>query len=173
MNIGKKPLNELKTGLMSKSHTFFYVLIVFVTLSFSACSDVQKIELKHIDNIQLLKISDNKIDLSFDAELINPNKRKLKLSGLKLDLIINEKVIGTLLSKESIVLTANSENKLSIPVQMEVKDLMSGLTNVYMFIKKDQSIPEKVFIKGYVKGRSGMFPFRKKFEEKLKNFQKN
>lgn len=112
-------------------------------------------------------INNNIISVELTIDVDNPNDVPTKIKKIEFDLLTNGKLIGSLRNTEEQIFGSRSDGKYRIPLEIEVVDLVSGISNVLSYIKNSESVGNNLFVDGYISGVNGKIPFKKKVKSEL------
>jgi len=129
-------------------HLFLWISIGIMSCCFLACEAPQKPTFKTMKNVQLSSLKNNKITLTADAILNNPNAFGLTLTATDLDVSIDGKKAGNV--KQTLDTEIPASSDFTIPVKMDIdQKMISGdLLNTAMNFLLNKKV--KVHYKGYV-----------------------
>lgn len=82
---------------------------------------------KNIENVRLSKVKDGIVNMKADAILYNPNKVKVKLKGIEIDVFIKDKKVATMKESYSLKIEALSDFSLPMTIGLDISEL--GLVN--------------------------------------------
>jgi LEA14-like dessication related protein len=107
--------------------------ILAVGLALSSCLPRDTVELKDILNLQLLPGEGGDPVLHGDAVFFNPNKSRMKLKSVKVEVFVDEKKSAVVDHELDIVVKGNSEFTVPLRVQIQMKDigLMDALKSLF------------------------------------------
>ncbi len=150
-----------KITLLSGKGLSALLAILFL---FSSCLSYDQIDLKKVNNLQVNEFTREKMVVTFNVRLHNPNGYKIKIVKGDLDLFIGGTEAGKARLSKKVKLKKRSEEDYDIIVEADLKDLGKALLNSSLTIALTRSAPVK--IKGWIKGR--VFVFGKKFRVEFK-----
>jgi len=109
------------------------ILLIGSTLLLGSCLPKDTIELKDIQNLQLLPGSGGDPVLHGDALFHNPNKSRMKLKSLQVDVFVDEKKSAVVDQDLDIVVKGKSDFTVPLKVQLQMKDIgiMDALKSLF------------------------------------------
>jgi LEA14-like dessication related protein len=131
------------------------VWLVIMLFAFG-CVPEKEVVLRSLDNVELTAGLGSEPMLKADALFYNPNKIRLKVKGIKLEVFIDGKKTAFIDQKLRSTVKAESEFSIPLEVQLSLKEI--GLFNAIagLFGGKKHELNYKGYIKVSVKG----FPFK-------------
>jgi len=141
---------------------------VILLLILGSCNKYEPVQLIRIDGMNFKGINNNIVDLEIEAEIDNPNNYTVTLTEINIDLITNDRILGTVTNKEDFVLDAEANELKYYRVEVELNDVISGFTNLMRYIKESEDVENKYLVKGYIKGKKGSIPFKVNINTNLK-----
>jgi hypothetical protein len=108
--------------------TFFGLMI-----SLNSCLPKEVVQLKDILNLAVVPGPNGDPVLHGDAVFFNPNKSRLKLKAIKVEVFVDEKKAAVADHELDIVVKGNSEFTVPLEVQLQLKDigLMDTLRSLF------------------------------------------
>lgn len=100
-----------------KKHIAFYLILL------CSCKPIEPVEFKEIKNVRLSTLSDNQLKISADIILDNPNKIKITVTKLNLDILADEIPLVYINDDLSKSLEGEDETTLNITGDIDVKNL--------------------------------------------------
>jgi LEA14-like dessication related protein len=100
-----------------KKHIAFYLILL------CSCKPIEPVEFKEIKNVRLSTLSDNQLKISADIILDNPNKIKITVTKLNLDILADEIPLVYINDDLSKSLEGKDESTLNITGDIDVKNL--------------------------------------------------
>jgi len=120
-----------------KRYLIFVILISIVL--FSGCSGIEDVQLKKIKDVSYQELKGSMLKLSITATVYNPNFFNIKMKKANMDLILNDKVIGTVSQVEQIEIIGRKEKDYKILVSIEMKDFLSNLMSMYRVLMNERN----------------------------------
>ena len=113
------------------------ILLTFPAL-FLGCSGFEEIQLLNVKDVTYQEFKGNVLRLSITATVNNPNRFNVKIKTADMYLRLNDRVIGTVTQIEQITLAGRTQKDYKIHVAIELKDLLTNLTNLFRLLMNDQ-----------------------------------
>jgi LEA14-like dessication related protein len=109
------------------------LLSVILTVLFSACNkEYDPPELKAIENVAIKNLTDGLAELHADAVFYNPNKVKVKLREVNIQIYVDNKAAALIDQKFKVVIGARSDFTVPIDASVSLKEL--GLLNTLLSV---------------------------------------
>ena len=99
------------------------LIYIFVLIGFAACTRPESPEFRYVENVQVELESLSTAKLHADAVLFNPNKNAVTIKGADIDILMENKTVGKLDMDYNIRVEGNSEFKVPLDVEIQLKDL--------------------------------------------------
>lgn len=96
---------------------------LFLSLALSGCLPRQDIELKDIRNLELVVGEQGEPVLQGDALFHNPNRSRMKLKSIKVDVYVDEKKSAFVDHELDILVRGKEDFTVPLKVQLEMKDI--------------------------------------------------
>lgn len=122
-----------------------YVLLIIIFIS-SCKRPEQEPQFLRIDNIKVTEVKGNEALLNADAYFYNPNDVNMKLKKVDVDVIIENRKIGTINHSLKTKIPAKSEFKIPLDATFNLGDI--GLLNSIISILGGKKV--KVHYSGYI-----------------------
>ena len=106
-----------------KKYIAFYFILLY------SCKPIEPVEFKEIKNVRLNTLSDNQLKISADIILDNPNKVKITVTKLNLDILADGIPLVYINDNLSKNLDGENESTLNITGDIDVKNLEKFLNN--------------------------------------------
>ena len=135
-----------------KKYLFF--ILVFLPLVFLGCSGIDDISVVKIKDVTYQEFKGNVLKLSVTATVNNPNRFNVKIRKANMDLVFNNKVIGTATQVEQIELFGRKEQDYKILISIEMKELLSNMLNLYRVLMNE---PKNLSLSGTVQVKYFLF----------------
>ncbi len=129
---------------------------LFVLVLLAGCVPKEQVVLRAIENIELTPGEGTDPILKADARFYNPNKTRMKVKAIRLDVFIDGKKTARVDQKLKSVIKAQEEFTLPLEVQLSIKEIGLVDTLLGLFGGKKYQLHYKGHIKVTVKG----FPLR-------------
>jgi len=114
------------------------IILLFLPALFSGCSGFEEVQLLNVKDVTYQEFKENVLRLAITATVNNPNRFNVKIKNANMDLRLNDRVIGTVTQVEQITLVGRTQKDYKIHVAIEMKDLLSNLTNLFRLLMNDQ-----------------------------------
>ncbi len=136
-----------------RAHNIICLVLIFIVLG---CVPEEEVVLRRLDNVELTVGKESSPVLKADALFYNPNKIRLKVKGIKLEVSIDGKRVAFIDQKLRTTVKAKSEFSVPLEVQISLKEM--GLFDALagLFGGRNHNLQYKGHIKVSVKG----FPVR-------------
>jgi len=127
-----------------------YLLLIVLIISFLSCSTIKSIEYRNLEIIKIEKINLTETQMLVSLSCYNPNNFGIELQRSKLDIFLNENLIGSSEQSKCIKISKKSTFKSPLSVSINLKktllNLGLGLLNQEFDLK----------VKGTVKLKKGI-----------------
>lgn len=141
-------------------------LLIFVTAF--GCMPKEKVILRSLENVELTAGIGDTPMLKADALFYNPNRIRLKLKGIKLDVFIDGKKTAFIDQKLRSTVKADSEFRIPLEVQLSLKEIGIFDALAGLFGGKKYELHYNGYIKVAIKGIPVKIPVDYKKEVKLR-----
>jgi LEA14-like dessication related protein len=143
-------------------------LVACTCLLLTSCLPKDSIKLKDVQNLMVVPGTGTDPVLKGDALFFNPNKTRMKLKSIQVDVFIDEKKTATVDQDLNIVVKGESEFSVPLTVRLQLKDL--GLVNALVSLLggKTYQVHYVGTLKVNVNGLPFKIPIDHKEEFKLK-----
>jgi LEA14-like dessication related protein len=108
-----------------------------------------------IKDVKTANISDEKVELTFNLEIDNPNGFRIVLKQYDMDVMLNDKGLGKASTNEKVVIKRKSKAMHLFKLSASYKDFMSATVSGLGALLNKEPITFK--IKGAIKGRIWWF----------------
>jgi hypothetical protein len=127
-----------------------YILLIVLIISFLSCSTIKSIEYRNLEIIKIEKNNLTETQMLVSLSCYNPNNFGVELQRSKLDIFLNENLIGSSEQSKCIKISKKSTFKSPLSVSINLKktllNLGLGLLNQEFDLK----------VKGTVKLKKGI-----------------
>lgn len=108
-------------------------LIAICVILLSSCLPKEVVQLKDIQNLTVVPGEGGNPVLEGDAVFFNPNRQRMKLRAIKVDVFVDEKKAAVADHDLDVVIKGNSEFTVPLKVQLQTKDfpLMDALKSLF------------------------------------------
>ena len=151
---------------MTKVKKCLIIIQLCLLALFSGCSGFDDVQLLNVKDVTYQEFKGNVLRLTITATVNNPNRFHVKIKNANMDLRLNDRVIGTVTQMEQITLAGRTQKDYKIDVAIEMKDLLSNLTNLFRLLMNDQ---RNLNLTGSVHVKS--FLYSKTFQVERLSFQ--
>lgn len=110
-----------------------YLLVLCTCVLASSCLPKESVQLVDVLNLKLVPTPGGDPVLEGDAVFFNPNKSRMKLKSIKVDVFVDEKKSAVADHELNIAVRGNSEFTVPLKVQLQMKDigLMDALKSLF------------------------------------------
>ncbi len=131
------------------------LLILFCFCLLSSCISYKPILITGINNVKTANVAGEKIEISFNCEINNPNKFRMVLKQYDMDVSLNDKTLGKAGTNEKIVIKGKSSASHPFKLSASYQDFMSATVSGLGALLNREPVTFK--IKGAIKGRIWWF----------------
>lgn len=131
-------------------------MVLVCMISLSSCLPKEVVELKDILNLAVLPGTGGDPVLHGDAVFFNPNKSRMKLRSIKVEVFVDEKKAAIADHELDIIVKGNSEFTVPLQVQLQLKDI--GLMDALKGLLGGKTY--QLHYVGFLKVSINGFPFR-------------
>ncbi|BDD06462.1 hypothetical protein [Aureibacter tunicatorum] len=146
-----------------------YRLVIFILMLFavSSCQKPQPPEFKYIENVVVGSGEDNKLKLSADAVLYNPNNKDLKLKEISLLVSVGDTDLGKVDKEYDLDIPSEDEFMVPITIEFLPEKINNQLLNLaFGFLGGKSSV--EVHYLGFVKVKAHGITFKVPVDYKSK-----
>ena len=148
---------------MKKYLAFFFVIFI-------GCKPIEPVEFDEIKNVQLDNLADNKIKISADIVLNNPNKAKITVTYIDLDIVADGIPLVNINDNLNKELTGENKSTLNIIGDINVKNLEKFLNQNGIAILLGSDKTQLKFI-GEIEAKAYGFKEKINIDFSLNNFK--
>ena len=148
---------------MKKYLAFLFVILI-------GCKPIEPVEFDEIKNVQLDNLADNKIKISADIVLNNPNKAKITVTYIDLDIIADGIPLVNINDNLNKELTGENKSTLNIIGDINVKNLEKFLNQNGIAILLGSDKTQLKFI-GEIEAKAYGFKEKINIDFSLNNFK--
>ncbi len=148
---------------MKKYLGFFFVILI-------GCKPIEPVEFDEIQNVQLDNLADNKIKISADIVLNNPNKAKITVTYIDLDIVADGIPLVNINDNLNKELTGENKSTLNIIGDINVKNLEKFLNQNGIAILLGSDRTQLKFI-GEIEAKAYGFKEKINIDFSLNNFK--
>ncbi|MES2620527.1 MAG: LEA type 2 family protein [Bacteroidota bacterium] len=125
--------------------------LLFLSLMFSSCK-IYAPTLKSLDKVKVERSGSTGYIVSSEVVIHNPNRGRIVVKGLNLQVVMNNKSIASVGKKEDVIIKRNTD--FSIPLHIEVKSLESVFSDFKSVLGMFKDREVDLALKGNVKLRA-------------------
>ncbi len=125
---------------------------------FSGC-EIEDPDFSNVRDVRFIKMDGRKLELEFTVDCENPNAFGFKVKPSKLDISIDDEVLGEIHLDKKIKVKRKSNNSYTVPVTVELAD--GAMFRLVKYVSR-----EKVDVKLEGKVRGSVYGITKSFEVK-------
>ncbi|HDR88480.1 MAG TPA: hypothetical protein ENN63_02480 [Bacteroidetes bacterium] len=137
-----KGLNKITGGIM----------ICLLAGSLSSCR-VDEVEVSGFRGIRLHRFSNRQLGVEVLMQVKNPNRLSFRITGIDLDVTLNDRYLGKITNAEKIRIPGVSDQEHSLHLNIEMDSWISGLTTFINMLGKRTAVLE---IDGYIRVKSSI-----------------
>ena len=156
------------TGTTLRTRLATFILITVCMISLNSCLPKEVIELRDIQNLVIIPQVGADPVLHGDAVFFNPNKSRMKIKAIKVELFVDDKKTAVADHEIDVVVKGNSEFTVPLEVQMQLKDLGLMDTLKSLFGGKTYQLHYVGFLRVNINGLPFKVPIDHREEFKLK-----
>lgn len=97
-----------------------YLLALLLSTSLVSCLKLQPLQVKQVESVKILAMTDSTADLAVDLRVDNPNKIKILVKDCNLDAYINHKYVGKVNVRENITIHKKSQDVHTVIVKADM-----------------------------------------------------
>ena len=117
--------------------------LILLTIVLSSCNAYKSVNIGYIENVNFKGMVDNKISLELQVPVTNPNRYKIKIKSMDLDVTINGNYLGKLKNTSEIIIPAKSDEVHNFLVDIYVKNALSSIASMYK-LRKAKSLEMQI-----------------------------
>lgn len=141
----------------------FFLLLALTTILFSSCGDYQEVTFSGIENMKLLKLSQNGVEAEITAKIKNPNNTSFNIYKSEMDVTLNGLNVGKAYLSENVRIKKNSEEPYKFLIKSDFSAL--SITDIPKIISMAMSKNVTIGLKGDL--RAGKLFIKKSFPVEL------
>lgn len=119
----------------------------FLLFLLNSCFEFEEIQFKGIESVKMPKMDNKEILVDLTLKIENPNNYKIKVKPSSLNVLVADKMIGTIFLDEKVVLKKKSEHAYSTQLRLKLED--GAFFSLVKYVMMEEV---KVQFKGKVKG---------------------
>ena len=132
-----------------------FLLLLLATVLLQSCQ-YDDVAIADIRNFKIDKMEENRIYISFDAKIINPNSYSLKVSATDLMFEINGVNMGFLHLSEAVKIPAGNDDYIPVRSSVSTKDAAQNVLSIVLGSVFSRAVD--IRLKGDIKGGILFFP---------------
>lgn len=144
------------------------LFVVFILLSFHACLPKEDVVFKGVKNIVVEAGAGNEFMLTGEAYFHNPNKLKMKLKEISVDVLVNEKPSAKVRQKLKLRVPAQADFQVPIEAKLSLKELGLMDTIINLIGGRKYQVQYVGFIRVAVHGVTVKVPINHKEEIRVR-----
>ena len=146
---------------------YLIIMLLSLPLLFSGCFSYEEIKVLNVKDVTYQEFKGNVLRLAITATVDNPNYFNVKIKNADMDLRLNDRVIGTVMQVEQIVLEGRTQKDYKVHISIEMKDMLSNFIGISRVLMNE---PQKLNLSGTVQVKS--FLYSKTFQVDRLSFQR-
>lgn|GEM_PF-4099986 len=131
----------------------YRIAVLFSVCLFSSCLSYKPVMITGIKDMKTANVTGEKVEMSFDLEIDNPNGFKIVLNEYNMDVSFNGKTMGKAVSVGKIAIKRRSKDYYPFVINAAYDDFMAATVSGLGSLFKKEPVTFKV--KGAMKGRIG------------------
>ncbi|HRW62778.1 MAG TPA: LEA type 2 family protein [Bacteroidales bacterium] len=148
---------------MNRKYIKNILATLLIIILLGSCSVYKSIHIGDVDKVDFRGMLENKISLELKVPVINPNKYKIIVKNMDLDVTINGKYIGKMQNASQIIIPPKSDTIQIFPVDIHVRNIMASMSTLYK-LRNAKSV--EMQIEGTIKVKALMRSKKIKVSEK-------
>jgi LEA14-like dessication related protein len=141
---------------------FFFLILLAVALFGASSCKVSVPTFKSISNVKFETLSNKSIKLGAEATFHNPNIAKVKVTDIGVDVLLNDKKIGTLGELPSVVIKPKSDFTIPVGINIQQDASLPDLLQTVLGFFSDKEM--NLQIQGDVKFKVFCFKYHVPFK---------
>ena len=117
--------------------------LILLTIVLSSCNAYKSVNIGYIENVNFKGMVDNRISLELQVPITNPNRYKIKIKSMDLDVTVNGNYLGKMKNSSEIVIPAKSDEVHNFLVDIYVKNALASMASMYK-LRKAKSIEMQI-----------------------------
>lgn len=130
---------------------YHYSVAIAALLFFGVSCKIQEPEFKGVNDFSVGSLDSDKIEITINVKLNNPNNFKIKVIKANMDLLVGGNEAGVAKLEEKVIIKKKAEDNYDIIISTDKDKLMSA--GMKAIIPSLASGKVSVKVKGWVKGR--------------------
>lgn len=104
----------------------YYLLILLIAVFILSSCNYKELEIGSVRNTEILFSSPQEIKANITIQIDNPNAFKIKIKQVDLDLLVNDKTFGRVVSDEKIIIDSKGKHDVVFPLKIRFKGALGG-----------------------------------------------
>ena len=126
-------------------------VIVFFSFVISACVFIKPVHIAEIKSIQIEKLSVSSAKLELNLEIENPNFVNIKITGIDLDVSIENESLGKINDLEEFEIPANSNEIVKVKLDVSFSNLFAKALKIVKLLSQSDA---KVKLSGTIETKA-------------------
>ncbi len=127
----------------------YITFLSLCTLLLASCGPYQQVTFSGIENMKLLKLSQNGVEAELTAKINNPNNKGFTIYHSEMDVTINGMNVGKAHLEKNVRIKRNSEDTYKFKIKSDFGNL--SITDIPKIIAMAMSKTVKIELKGNLK----------------------
>lgn len=128
--------------------------MLFIFLLMNSCNIFESIEVGEVQGINFTKIDEGKVSFEVLIPIENPNGFNLKITGVDLDVIVNNEYLGKIKNVGDVLIHQQSDEVYNFPLDVEYSgsNILKGaftLFSLFLDRKADVRISGFIIVKSF------------------------
>jgi hypothetical protein len=128
--------------------------LLFIFLFMNSCNFFEGIEIGEVKEINFTKIDERKVSFEVLIPIENPNGFNLKITGVDLDVIVNNEYLGKIKNVGDVLIHQQSDEVYNFPLDVEYSgsNILKGaftLFSLFLDRKADVRISGFIIVKSF------------------------
>lgn len=142
---------------------FFLVVALFFMLNAKEVQAQKSPEYLRTKDWSIKALNEENLELRTTAVFYNPNKIKIKLKNVDLDLFLNDQFIGKIVQSEAIKIKGKSHFDIPLELAFNLKESNIDILSSLVSLLSNQNFLLKM--NGYIKANALCLPLKVKVED--------
>ena len=134
---------------------FLLVALLFVPLMLTGCLSYDDIQVLNVKDVSYEELKGTTLRLSFVATVNNPNYYSVKVKNAKMNLHLQDRVLGNVTQIEHIEIKGRTKKDYKIHISVEIKDMLSSVLSLSRVLMND---PSSLSLSGTVQAKTFFTP---------------
>ena len=126
-------------------------VIVFLSFVISACVFIKPVHIAEIKSIQIEKLSVSSAKLELNLEIENPNFVNIKITGIDLDVSIENESLGKINDLEEFEIPANSNEIVKVKLDVSFSNFFAKALKIVKLLSQSDA---KVKLSGTIETKA-------------------